>query len=297
VRVPIDVNKRGARVVSDCAELIVYWRGSVHDRAEAIEHFYRGALQRIRPGLKWYETASTGEVRRAKPATPNLLPQWLKKPRARRGMMGLILETAADAASSSNLAFSIFCDEEDPQPMGYIRLVTPADALERDPSLFLETALHLVDGLDFESGTAGYAVNWDSRSELSELAGPHLERIAAAYPGVEISDPNTTLIALQDGKRPAFKRVNWITLLGRRLGRVATLPKADKRLDIRVSKLAKGWAIIAGAAPRRSGDLAAYRKVGKALAKWRVAEHAPVFGDDDKRHERWLAAFDRVKRS
>lgn len=290
--VAIDLVKDGVQVVSDCAEIIVYWRGSVHDQVEAIEHFYQGAMQGIRPALKWYETESMGEVRRAQPATLDLLPRWLREPRARRGMMALMLETADDAASSSNLAFSIFCDEEDDQPMGYIRLVAPPDVLERDPTLFLQTALHLVDGMDFESGTAGYAVNWDPRSELSDKAGPHLARVAATYPGVEISDPNTTLIAFQNAEHPVFKRVNWITFLGADLTRAATLPKPDPRLDIRISGLAKGSAIIAGPAPRRSGDLTAYRTVGKALARWRVSEHAPVFGDDDDRHERWLTAFD-----
>ena len=289
---PINLTTDGIRLVSDCAEIIVYWRGSVYERIEAVEHFYDGAVQGLRTSVKWYETEAMGEVLPVQARTFDLLPRWLKAPRARRGMMGLMLESGSDAASSSNLAFSIFCDEEDPQPMGYMRLVTPSDVLDRDPGLFLKTALHLVDGSAFESGTAGYAINWDRRSELSHVAEQHIARIAATYPGVEIPDPNTTLIAFQRAEQPAFKRVNWITFLGQDLSRRVPVPEFDVALGIRSIALGTGRAIVAGAVPRRAGDLAAYRAVGKALAPWRVAEHTPLFGYDDDKNERWLAAFD-----
>jgi len=282
----------GVQLVCDCADITVYWRGSVFERIQAVQHFYEGAMQGLRSSVKWYETESMGEVRSVEAKTFDLLPRWLNKPRSRRGMMALMLESGRNAESSSNLAFSIFCDEEDPQPMGYMRLVVPCDVLDQDPGVFLKTALHLVDGMHFESGTAGYAINWERRSELSHLAEPHIARIAATYPGVDIPDPNTTLIALQRIEQPGFKRVNWITLLGRELTRRMPVPAFEKRLGIQTIELAEGRAIVAGSTPRRSGDLAAYRAVGKALARWRVSEHTPLFGFDDDKNERWLAAFD-----
>jgi hypothetical protein len=282
----------GIQLVADCAEITVYWRGSVYERIEAIERFYEGAMQGLRTAVKWYETEAMGEVLPVQPRTFDLLPRWLKAPRARRGMMGLMLESGRNAASSSHLAFSIFCDEEDPQPMGYMRLVTPSDVLDRDPGLFLKTVLHLIDGSAFESGTAGYAINWDRRSELSHLAERHIARIAATFPGVEIPDPNTTLIAFQRAEQPAFKRVNWVTFLGQELAQRIPMPEFDGPLGIRSIAPGTGRAIVAGAVPRRSGDLAAYHAVGKALAPWRVSEHAPLFGHDDDQNERWLAAFD-----
>lgn len=288
----IDLMSDDVQLVSDCAEIILYWRGSVFERTKAVEHFYRGALQAIKDSVKWYETESMGEVRPVQAKTFELLPRWLKEPRSRRGMMGLLLESGSNPESSSNLAFSIFCDEEDPQPMGYVRLITPSEILRQEPMSFLQTALYLADALDFESGTAGYAVNWDRRSELSPLAEQHLARIAANYPGVEIPDPTTTLIALQSADRPAFKRVSWITFLGRDLASRVSLSEVDERLGVRVHDLAKGRAVVAGTTPRRSGDLAAYGAVGKLLANVRLREHAPIFGHDEDKTERWLSAFD-----
>jgi len=293
VPLPIDLFEDGAQIVSDCAEIIFYWRGSVYDRVEAVQHFYDGAMQGMQSHVKWYETESMAEVHRVEATTFRLLPRWLRTSRARRGMIALMLETGKEAESSSDLAFSIFCDEEDPQPMGYIRLVTPCAVLERDPAVFLNTALYLVNGLEFESGTAGYAVNWDKRSELSARAEPHLARIAGTYPGMEIPDPNTTLIALQNSEQPAFKRVNWVTFLGQDLARRVPSLQFDERLGVRSIGLENGGrAIVAGSSPVRSGDLTAYRAVGHALARWRVSEHAPIFGYDDEKNERWLAAFD-----
>jgi hypothetical protein len=291
VPLQIDFFTEDVQVVSECAEIIIYWRGSVYERRDAIQHFYSGAMQGMRNSVRWYETESMGEVRRVGSKTFDLLPRWLKEPRARRGMLALMLETASKPDASSDLAFSIFCDEEDSQPMGYIRLVTPSSVLDRDPALFLETAMYLVDGMDFESGTAGYAINWDRRSELSNLAEPHIARIAATYPGVEIPDPNTTLIALQNAERPAFKRVNWITFLGTNLSR-STRPEFGQEPGVRTYRLRNGQAVVAGPTPHRSGNLDAYRAVGHALAPWRVSEHAPLFGDDDDKTQRWLATFD-----
>jgi hypothetical protein len=286
----IDFAKDQVQLVAECAEIILYWRGSVFRRVEGVEHFYRAALQGMRDSVKWYETESMGEVRAVQPNTFELLPRWLNEPRSRRGMMALRLETAPNAESSSNLSFSIFCDEEDPQPMGFIRLVTPCNILERDPKLFLQSALYMADKLAFESGTAGYAINWDRGSELASDAEQHIARVAATYPGVEIPDPNTTLIAFQNAERPAFKRVNWVTFLGGDL--VTALPPLDPALDIQVHELPHGRAVVAGAAPHRSQDLAAYHAVGRALAHFRVREHVALFGPEDDKSNHWLAAFD-----
>jgi len=290
--ISIDYWKDKAHLVVDCAETIIYWRGSVFERVEGVNHFYRTALQTIRETVKWYETESMGEVRPVQANTFDLLPRWLKEPRSRRGMMGLKLESGDRAESSSNMSFSIFCDEEDPQPMGYIRLVTPSGALERDPNAFLHTSLNLAERLTFESGSAGYSINWDRNSDLAPSAEQYVSRIAATYLGVEIEDPNTTLISLQNSERPAFKRVNWITFLGQNLTSVAGFPQFDNGVGIRVHNLPNGSAVVAGAVPHRSGDLVAYHSVGRSLAPFRVREHAALFGSDDDKSEHWLSTFD-----
>lgn len=288
----IDLTRDDVRLVSECAEIILYWRGSVFERTKAVEHFYRGALKVIMDSVKWYETESMGEVRPVQANTFELLPRWLKEPRSRRGMMGLLLESGKNPESSSNAAFSIFCDEEDPQPMGYVRLVTPCETLHEEAMSFLQSALYLAGPLEFESGTAGYAINWEPRSDFPAMADQHIARIAANYPGVEIPDPTGTLIALQRAERPALKRVNWITFLGSDLAGRVSLSGVDERLGVRVYDLALGRAVVAGSTPRRSDHLAAYRAVGKLLAHLRVPEHPPIFGHDEDKTERWLSAFD-----
>jgi Protein of unknown function (DUF3396) len=288
----INLNVDDVQVVSSCAEILVYWRGSVYERVDAVMNFYRGAMQGVRPLARWYETESMGEVRPVTEKTFDLLPRWLKEPKASRGMMALMVESGENAASSSDLSFSIFCDEEDAQPMGYVRLVTPCQVLDHDPGLFLQTAVHLIGSLDFEFGTGGYAISWDRRSELSTVAERHVARIASTFPGVEIPDPNTTLIALQSVERPALKRIGWLTFLGQGLGDAARLQALGDIPGVEEIGLGKGICIAAGSEPRRSGDMRLYRAVGSKLAHQRVPEHAPLFGQDDEPSDRWLAAFD-----
>lgn len=287
-------------LAAPCADITIYWRGSAYLRAQALIRCYAHAMQGLQKHIKWYETETTGEMRRVNAATFDLLPHWLSHASAKRGIMALLLESAEDPDASSDMAFSIFCDEEAEQPMGFLRVVMPALWMEQHPEQFLRTTLDLVTGLDFESGHAGYAINWEPRGEDADTVEKHLRRVAKSYQGVDIAEPNTTLIALQESTAPALKCANWITLLGSPLAeelepslRAASAGWNTARLE----PFTTGIALVAGAAPMKGprdgpDEMQAYREVGRAVAARRVVEHAPLFMDDDEATYDWLARFD-----
>ena len=79
----------GVRLVTLCADITVYWRGSMLDRAEGILAFYERALKLIGDSVCWYETETMGDVEAIHGKVFDMLPFWLRNPKARRGIQAL----------------------------------------------------------------------------------------------------------------------------------------------------------------------------------------------------------------
>jgi len=295
-----DLTVDGARLVTLCADITVYWRGAMTDRADAILAFYERAMKLIGGSVRWYETETMGDREAIEPKVFDMLPFWLKHSKSRRGIQALMLESGEDVTDASDRAFVLFYDQEQPPAMGVLRLVLPASLLEQSPAAFARLVAELTAQLDFESGQAGFSVHWDPRGENALEAETHLRRVAARYLGIDIPEVNTTLINLQDYGEPAFKCVNWITLLGSALAeQIGPAQELREALpaDCSVIDMQGRYLIQAGAAPsigdkRKKERLPAYRAVGHLLAPFRLQEHAPLFLDDDDATEAWLSRFD-----
>lgn len=287
-----------------CGDVTVYWRGSAFDRVEGLLHFYDTALAGIREHVRYYETETMGELRPIRRDTLELLSHWLRNPKAKRGIMALLLESATKVDASSDRALSVFCDEDEPPHMGFIRLVMPAALMAASPAAFVDTVKHMVSKLDFESGHAGFSINWEPRGQHSDDVEVFLRRLAKKHPGVDIPEPNTTLIAMQDYGAPSLKCVNWLTLLGAELsaalaaefGNVQVIQQALPA-PCRVEPLPTGLLFTAGEAPllgdrSKPEALLPYHAVGRLLSGLRVPEHAPLFLDDEEASDDWLRRFD-----
>jgi hypothetical protein len=186
----------GVRLVTLCADITVYWRGSMLDRAEGILAFYERALKLIGDSVCWYETETMGDVEAIHGKVFDMLPFWLRNPKARRGIQALVLQGGETQRDASDRAFVLFYDQEQPPAMGVMRLVLPASLLERSPAAFAKLVAEITGRLDFESGHAGFALNWDSRGENALQAEEHLRGVAARYLGIDIPEINTTLVNL-----------------------------------------------------------------------------------------------------
>lgn len=295
----IKLDNNNIRLATLCADVTVYWRGSIFDRTEGVLKFYRKALELIGNSLRYYETETMGGVEKIKSDTFDLLPFWLRNPKARRGLYALLLESG-EQFESSDRAFILFCDQEEQPEMGVIRLVLPVAEMEQAPAAFVSLVTDLTDELDFESGYAGYSINWEPRGENALVVEEFLNRISKQYLGIDIPEINTTLVNLQESDGPAIKCVNWITLLGRELStQVGTLSAIREELpdDCEVIDLGDRYLIKAGARPllgdkRKKERLPAYSAVGRLLAPYRLQTHAPLFLDDDDATEAWLGRFD-----
>jgi hypothetical protein len=295
-----DLTVDGARLVTLCADVTLYWRGGITERAEAILAFYQRALELIGSSVRWYETETMGDVAAIDDKVFGMLPLWLSNPKARRGIQALVLQGGEQPTEASSHGFVMFYDQEQPPAMGVVRLVLPAQRLEQSPADFARLVAELAAPFDFESGQAGFSVNWDPRGESSLEAESHLRRIAARYLGIDIPEINTTLVNMQEYGEPAFKCVNWITLLGtdlsQQIGPAEEL-QAALPAGCRVTDLNGRCMIQAGQAPslgdkRKKEKLPAYRAVGELLAPFRLQNHAPLFLDDEDATEAWLSRFD-----
>lgn len=290
----------GVRLVTLCADITVYWRGSMLDRAEGILAFYERALKLIGDSVCWYETETMGDVEAIHGKVFDMLPFWLRNPKARRGIQALVLQGGETQRDASDRAFVLFYDQEQPPAMGVMRLMLPASLLERSPAAFAKLVAEITGRLDFESGHAGFALNWDSRGENALQAEEHLRGVAARYLGIDIPEINTTLVNMQDYDEPAFKCINWITLLGTALAEQIGPPEELRQAlpgDCEVINMQGRYLIQAGPVPsigdkRQKERLPAYRAVGHLLAPFRLQVHAPLFLDDDAATEAWLSRFD-----
>jgi hypothetical protein len=271
------------------------------EHATGLVHFYREAMKTIQTSLTYFAT-DDGGARPLRSDTLDMLPYWLENPRANRGIYSLSLESGSRPNEPSDKAFFFLADEEEEVKTGIIRLVLPPAFVEGKASDVLDLVTRLVDKLEFESGHAGYSVNWDQASDTDEEVTKELGVIAKKYPGVDVNYFNSTLIAFQNSTTPSIKCVNWLTLIGQEI-RESLPPPADLSKDLgeqcRVQELTHGLVLQAGSNPTlgypERDELEPYRQVGRILAEFRLTRHpqilpVPVPGEDPT--EDWLSRFD-----
>lgn len=283
-------------------EIVLYWRGSIFNHAEGLTHFYKEAMSIIGADLKYFETESMGGSRKLKANTLELLPYWLSNPRSRRSIYMLRLESGARPNEPSDRAFLFLADEEEQLKTGIIRLVLPFSFIDGRVPAMLELVQRLVAKLNFESGHAGYSVNWDPDGDAEEEALRQMRVISKKYPGVDVNYFDSTLIAFQNSTRPSIKCVNWLTLVGNDIQKA--LPKTDqlrtKSGDMfLLYQLANGLIFQAGPSPKLGypdrRELELYFQVGSLLSDFRLRNHPQILPDStygENSTEDWLSRFD-----
>jgi hypothetical protein len=282
-----------------CADITVYWEGSVFERVEGVLDFYGQAIELIREHLTFYGTETTKLPRKVDEEALGLLPFWLTKTRSRRTWYMLDLESGStpDAASDWALTFRALEDDE----VGAMRLVLPTGDLDGDPGPFVELVKALTRSLDLASGHAGYAVSYVKLGDLAYKAEAVLYPLGRRHPGIDLPDLFGTLDVISEG----IKCINWLTLLSpdlcERLGGLETLVE-ELGEEIAIHPLATGVMIQAG--PRaeigdvnRGSRLPLYHQVGRVLAPIRAPDHPPFLKRgplvyDEDATERWLGRFD-----
>jgi hypothetical protein len=233
-------------------------------------------------------------ARRIKKDTFDLLPLWFKETSTKRDVYMLFLESGSVADEPSDRAFAL-----DATPgIGSVRLILPVSFASELPR-YLALALELADLIPFDSGHAGYAVNWNHLGH-HEREAVRTMNLLTRYPGLDLSHQFLTKFNVTKG----IKCVSWLTFLNDsycdRLGGKAKLKKSFTK-DIAVHDLKQGVAIQAGPAPEigdvnRRQTLPAYQEVGNVLAPLRVKPHPAIFGPqgfgDLEVTEKWLSRFD-----
>ena len=301
---PLVFSEDGEDYAKLCANVTVYWRGSAFERAAGIVHFYKRAMKELGKSVKFFETGTMSGAKKLKADTLDLVPFWFQKSKRRSDIYMLNLESGAHANEPSDRSFFVIADEEDEQPVGAAQVNLPVETMTADPDRFVGLVEDLVAKLDFESGHAGYALNWDPRGDQAIQAQEKMAYVGARFQGVDLFDIDVTLVSLRKSPPGSIKCVNWLTLLGARLAERVGSPQAVKKQLGKTSTvvpLEHGLLIRAGDAPtlgdrNRKADVAAYRSVGKLLAPYRFVDHrrifgAPTGGGMDPTGQ-WLARFD-----
>lgn len=288
-----------------CADVTVYWKGSVFDRVEGVVDFYQKALSLIRGDIKFYTTETMEGARRIRSDTFDLIPFWFLQSKRKRKLYILTLEGGEKADVLSDTGFYLCANEEAEGEVGALRLILPVRYLAESPQ-FADLVSSLIEKLDFQSGHGGYAVNWFPTSQTADEALSQFPFIARRYPGIDLSDIDITLYAIRNATEPGIKCINWLTLLGveltERVGGVETL-KAALPPDCPVLRLPKGGVLIqAGERPdigdrNANAQLQSYHAVGRLLALLRLRNHPDLVGamlqaPYEELTAEWLARFD-----
>jgi hypothetical protein len=209
------------------------------------------------------------------------------------------LEAGARVNEPSDHAIRVLADEEEDEPMGLAQLCLPVAYVSETPERLLNLMKKLTDGADFESGHAGYSLNWNDLGEHAFEAKQKMGQIARRYLGVDLHEHGLTLGAMLNTTPSEIKCINWLTLLGTSLTeRVGGMARLESKLSSKceVHPLSSGVIIRAGERPttgdrKQPTELAPYRSVGKLLAPFRFVDHPPFFGSGAQT-ARWLARFD-----
>jgi Protein of unknown function (DUF3396) len=294
----LDVMQGSAVVGKLCLDLTVYWRGSVFERAAGVSHFYERTMAEIGEHVRFYETGTMAGARPLRKDSLQMLPTWLKS-RPRRDIYMINLESGAKRNEPSDRNFYFVADEDDDEPLGAMRVALPV-AESDAPDAYLSFVTSLVEQLDFESGHALFALNWDSRGDISPDASARMGGLVRRYQGVDMFELDVTLVSMRKTKPAGVKTAGWLTLLGPALidalGGVARLRKALPK-TCTVYDVPTGVIIRAGKRPllgdrNRNQDMAVYRNVGRLLAPFRFTDHRALLSTGHESTEEWLARFD-----
>lgn len=282
------------------SEITFYWRGSIIEHKNGLLKFYRRALELIGDGIRFFRTESMSRSRPLKPESLELLPGWLAKTKAKRGIYMLSLESGGDRDEPSEHALYFLADEEETVKTGLIRLLLPPTFMDAGIGAVLPLVRDLASDLAFESGHAGFSVNWDPEGESEDEAARTMTMIGKKYPGVDLNYVDSTIIAFQKSSRPSIKCANWLTFVGGRIA--AQLPAPDPLRNAlgascHIHTLGTGLILQAGDRPvlgyPRKSDLSPYVAIGSQLSNFRLQNHPQIFADPDPQStEEWLARFD-----
>lgn len=288
-----------------CVDITVYWTGSVFDRVEGVLDFYNQAISIIGDNVHFYTTETMEGARKIKHDTFDLVPFWFSESKKKRKLYILTLEGGDKKDVLSDIGFYLCADEEEESRSGALRLILPVN-YTINPQRYIDMVVSLVRKLNFQSGHAGYAVNWFPTSDSADDALALFPVIARRYPGIDLSDLDITLYAISSSDRPGIKCINWLTLLGADIAKSEVgLEESLKDLpdDCPVHPLGQGGILIqAGGAPdigdrNLNKQLESYHAVGKILAPLRLQNHPDFVGatleipDEDLTGE-WLSRFD-----
>lgn len=288
------------RLVTD---VTVYWRGSIVEHAEGLRHFFDESMRIVGEHVTYYATESMENARRRRPDTLDLLPHWLTDSKARRGIYMLSLESGDRPNEPSDRGFFFLADEEEEVKTGIIRLILPATFMDGGGPDVVPLVSRLVSELEFESGHAGFSVNWDRQGEYEDETAAEMAVLAKTYLGVDVNDYDATVIAYQNSTSASIKCVNWLTLLGADLrSRVGGAERLRQELGdaCDVHELPTGLVVQAGpvpeiGAPAARNALDAYYRVGSTLADFRLRNHPQIVPDatsGENATEEWLSRFD-----
>jgi hypothetical protein len=276
-----------------CFDVTLYWSGSHLEKGAAIVDFYRRSLSLIGSKIRFYRTETMGAARALKKDSLDLIPLWFTGTKTTRDIYSLFLETGSVPDEPSDRAFALSATPG----KGYARVILPVSVSE-EPRL-VEQILALGNTIPFDSGQAGYAVNWnhlgrDKSEVLDAMSG------LTRYPGLDLSHASATKVVVTKG----LKGVNWFTFVGPayvdQLGGTTKLRRALGKNAV-VHELNHGVAIQAGPTPElgdtnRRDNLPIYHEVGRVLAPVRARPHPPIFGpdgiSDPEITEKWLSRFD-----
>ena len=287
-----------------CVDVTVYWRGSSFDHVDSIRRFYDRALAEIADEVKFFRTGSMSSAKKVRADTLKMVPRWFSDPKRRPDMYMMSLECGSRPDELSDRGLRLVADEEDEEPVGALQLYLPVSFISDGASRLLGLTGELVSEGSFESGHAGYSLNWDHLGEHAFDATAKMFDVSRRYLGVDLFDLDATLFSMRTTHPSALKCVNWLTILGNSLTeRVGGSQELSKQLgdDCEVREVPGATIIRAGAAPttgdrKLQKELVPYRRVGKVLAEFRIRDHGPMFDSPGEPSidptSRWLGRFD-----
>jgi hypothetical protein len=292
---------RGEPNLKICTEVSAYWSGIMFEHSNAIKHFFRSSMNIVGSCLKWYETETMGTPQQLTSETLDLLDFWLDDERSRRQITTLELESSEDPTFPSDCAFTFKSINSNMLKAGACRLVLPYDFGFKTPDRLLQLATDLFAVDEFNYGLAGFAINWNPRSKVANLAKANFGYLAKRYRGLDIPQLIGTLLTVSAG----IKTINWLTILNKEkwddLDSEWPLANVDAP-GIRIRVNAWGTIIQAGPKPLlgdtyKGEKVEAYEVVGRALSSIRCHNHPEIIpageGDDAQTlTEEWLGRFD-----
>lgn len=283
-------------------DISIYWRGSVFEHAEGVMNFYQQALDLIGHEIKYFRTESMNRPKKIKSTTLELLPHWMINKKKQKGIYMLSLESGLDEYEPSDKAFYFLADEEESTKTGIIRLILPASFMDGGILDVLPLLEKLLVNFNFESGHAGFAVNWDPEGESEDEAARKMAVLAKKYPGIDLNYVDSTVIAFENSSTPSIKCSNWLTMIGS--GICSSLPTTSEMRTVlgdvcQIHEIPKGLIFQAGAIPKLGYpdriEMNPYRMVGGLLADFRLRNHPQIFAEsstDEFSTEDWLGRFD-----